>query len=376
MTSLNVLMLEDSPDDVLLIKRELTRAGFKPTLHVVQTETEYLAALTKDIDIVLADYNLPGYDAARALDAARELKTGVPFILISGTTSEEVAVEIMKRGATDYLLKDRLSRLGVAVQNALEERQVRMIAESERATAQRLLAQLDRERALNEQRNRLVQFATHELKNPLTSMMSSAEMLLNREDLPPESRRRHAEVMYEGVGRLLNMINDMLTLGRLDEGLSNVTLVRVEMDVIMAAIVDEFRIAHPHQIILCEIQPADYRIAADIKLLRQIIENLLGNAIRYSPNRQPIKIDLTRESDDLVLRVADQGIGIPPEDLPHLFEPYHRAANVGGIMGTGLGLAIVKQAVVLHDGRISVHSVPGQGTLFTVALPAIFRREG
>lgn len=377
MTSLNVLMLEDSPDDVLLIKRELTRAGFKPTLHVVQTEADYLAALTKDIDIVLADYNLPGYDAARALDAARELKSGVPFILISGTTSEEVAVEIMKRGATDYLLKDRLSRLGVAVQNALEERQVRMIAESERATAQRLLAQLDRERALNEQRNRLVQFATHELKNPLTSMMSSAEILLKRhEQLTDESRMRHAEVMYEGVGRLLNMINDMLTLGRLDEGLIDVTLVRAEFDVIMASIVDEFRIAHPDQPILCEIQPADYRIAADIKLVRQIIENLLGNAIRYSPNRQPIKIELTREGDDLVLRVADQGIGVPPEDLPHLFEPYHRAANVGGIAGTGLGLAIVKQAVVLHDGRIGVHSVPGQGTLFTVALPAIFRREG
>ncbi|MCU0465064.1 MAG: hybrid sensor histidine kinase/response regulator [Anaerolineae bacterium] len=374
MTSLNVLMLEDSPDDVLLIKRELTRAGFRPNLVVVQTEADYLAALTHDIDIVLADYNLPGYDAARALNAARELKVGVPFILISGTTSEEVAVEIMKRGATDYLLKDRLSRLGVAVQNALEERQVRMIAESERATAQRLLAQLDRERALNEQRNRLVQFATHELKNPLTSMMSSAEMLLKREDLPPESRRRHAEVVYEGVGRLLNMINDMLTLGRLDEGLIDVTLVRVELDVITAAIVDEFRIAHPHQPILCEILPADYHIAADIKLVRQIIDNLLGNAIRYSPNRQPIKVELTREGDDLVLRVADQGIGVPPEDLPHLFEPYHRAANVGGIAGTGLGLAIVKQAVVLHDGRISVHSVPGQGTLFTVALPAIFRR--
>jgi len=372
MTALTVLMLEDNPDDVLLIKRELVHAGFKPVVYVAQTEAEYLSALSSEIDIVLADHNLPGYDAVRALAAIREHNLDLPFILISGVLSEEVAVEMMKRGAADYLLKDRLSRLGVAVQNALEERRIRVAADIERAVAQRLLAQLDRERALNEQRHRLVQFATHELKNPLTSIRSSAESLLRFYDRLPEDRRlQHLEIIFSGTSRLLHMINDMLTLGRLDEGISLMTPVRLDLDVLVLGIVDQFRSTYPDQNIICNVQPADYQLDGDPTLLRQIIENILSNAVRYSPEHHPIDLSLSRDEAQLALRVADRGIGIPPEDLPNLFEPFRRASNTKDISGTGLGLAIVKQSVELHGGSISVESLMGRGTAFTVILPSI-----
>lgn len=373
MTALNVLMLEDNPDDVLLIKRELARAGFKTVVQVAQTETDYLSALSSNIDVVLSDHNLPGYDAVRALAAIRERGLDVPFILISGVLSEEIAVEMMKRGAADYLLKDRLSRLGVAVQNALDERRIRAAAEDERAKAQHLLSELDRERALNEQRNRLVQFATHELKNPLTSIRSSAESLMRLyEKLPEERRLQHLEIIFSGTSRLLEMINDLLTLGRLDEGISVMTPMRLDLDVLVLGIVDQFRHTYPEQPIYCQVIPDDYQLQGDPRLLRQIIENLLGNAVRYSPDHRPITISLHRGENFLAMKISDGGIGIRSEDLPHLFEPFRRGANAKDIPGTGLGLAIVKQSVELHDGWVSVESSPGIGTTFTVMLPSVW----
>ncbi len=370
-STLHVLMLEDNPDDVLLIKRELTRAGFRPALKVVQTETDYLGALSTDWDIVLADYNLPGYDATRALEELRERGYDVPFILISGTLSEEVAVEIMRRGATDYLLKDRLIRLGSAVNNAIEERRSRQVAARERAKAQELIHQLDRERALNEQRKRLVEFATHELKQPLTNIQSSAENLLYLYDRMSDERRRQLlEVVYANSRRMVEMIQDMLVLGRLDEGITAITPIPLELDVITLGIVDQFRNAHPDQTIVCHIDPADYHLTGDNKLIHQIIENVLSNAVRYSVEHRPIDVRLERREQILCLTVTDRGIGIPLEDQPTLFEPYHRGSNVEGIAGTGLGLAIIKRAVELHGGSIHLHSQPGHGTTLTITLPS------
>jgi PAS domain S-box-containing protein len=123
---LRLLILEDRESDVELILHELRRAGFDPDWRRVQTEAEYLANLARSLDVILADYNLPGFDAARALELLQERDLDIPFIIVSGMISEEVAVECMKRGAADYLLKDRLTRLGQAVEQAIEQRRLRV----------------------------------------------------------------------------------------------------------------------------------------------------------------------------------------------------------------------------------------------------------
>jgi signal transduction histidine kinase len=113
------------------------------------------------------------------------------------------------------------------------------------------------------------------------------------------------------------------------------------------------------------------RVEADVdpKLLRRALNNLLNNAIKYSPDDKPITVSLEVVEGEAVIRISDQGIGIPEDDLRHLFEPFHRAANVGKIQGTGLGLAIARQAIELHGGTIAVDSTVGVGTTFTVRLP-------
>ena len=120
-TPLKVLILEDRPADAALMVHELRRAGFDPMWRRVETETEYLAHLQSGLDVILADYSLPQFDALRALQLLREHGWDTPFLIVSGNIGEELAVSAMKQGAADYLLKDRLARLGPAVARALHE---------------------------------------------------------------------------------------------------------------------------------------------------------------------------------------------------------------------------------------------------------------
>ena len=134
--------------------------------------------------------------------------------------------------------------------------------------------------------------------------------------------------------------------------------------------VEEQRAVYPTQTYRIEAAPAGYTMLAEPKVLEQILNNLLGNAARYSPDKRTVEVRLSREQEMLVLSVSDQGIGIQPQDLATLFEPFKRGSNVGAIKGTGLGLSIVKQSVELHGGTIEVESTPGMGSTFTVRFPA------
>src|SRR4051812_6310854 len=122
---LRLLMLEDNPSDAKLVQYELRRCGFELDVCLTDSEEEYLARLNPDLDLVLCDFNLPQFDALRALELLHQSGVDVPFIIVSGTIGEEAAAECIKRGATDYLLKDRLSRLGQAVKLALDQRRLR-----------------------------------------------------------------------------------------------------------------------------------------------------------------------------------------------------------------------------------------------------------
>lgn len=164
---LRVLIAEDDPADVELIVRELRRAGFNIEWRVVDNEADYVSLLRPDVDLVLSDYSMPQFDGSRALDLLRERDPDLPFIIVSGTIGEDVAVSVMRQGATDYLLKDRLGRLGPAVQQALDQGRLRR--EGRRAA----LALAKSEQALKEERARLV--TAHEA---LRTSLSEKEALL------------------------------------------------------------------------------------------------------------------------------------------------------------------------------------------------------
>lgn len=232
---------------------------------------------------------------------------------------------------------------------------------------------LEQQKALNELRSRFVAMTSHEFRTPLAAILSAEELLRHYGDrLPPQERRETLDSIAGGVQRMSRMLDRVLLLGRADAQMLDFRPQEVDLRALCPKLVEEARQQHPQGSakVACRVAPELSPGLYDEKLLRHIFGNLLSNAIKYSPAGGEVHFEVKREEKETVFRVADQGIGIPPEEVPHLFESFHRASNVGDIQGTGLGLAIVKNAVDMHGGRISVDSRLGAGTAFTVRLPA------
>jgi signal transduction histidine kinase len=231
---------------------------------------------------------------------------------------------------------------------------------------------LEQQKALNELRSRFVAMTSHEFRTPLAAIMSAEELLRHYGDrLPRTERDEILDSISAGVQRMSRMMDRVLLLGKADAGMLDFQPQRIPLAPLVKQFVDEARSQHPHDRsdVKLEIGDGVDEGSYDEKLLRHIFSNLLSNAIKYSPHGGQVSFNVRRENSHTVFEVADQGIGIPPDEIGHLFESFHRASNVGAIQGTGLGLAIVKNAVEMHGGVIEVQSKLGEGTTFRVSLP-------
>ncbi|OYU43460.1 MAG: hypothetical protein CFE44_18255, partial [Burkholderiales bacterium PBB4] len=243
---------------------------------------------------------------------------------------------------------------------------------SERVRAeQNTLAALERERELNELRSRFVAMTSHEFRTPLATILSSAELLrYYGERIPATEKVEVLETIESSVHRMTRMLDRVLLLGKADAHMLEFNPRDLDLHALCLQLIDEARAQYPdsgHSVSCVFAQ--DVRSGKfDEKLLRHIFGNLLSNALKYSPAGGEVSFSCQRSQGRVLFQVVDQGIGIPTEEIPHLFESFHRASNVGDIQGTGLGLAIVKNAVQLHGGEIQVSSRMGSGTTFTVTL--------
>lgn len=228
---------------------------------------------------------------------------------------------------------------------------------------------LQKEKELNELKTRFVSMASHEFRTPLTSILSSSEILARyRKQMEDEQIDDKLNLIARQVKHLTQIVDDVLNLGRMQSGRGEFKPVPLDLNQICQEIIAEFQ-SQPNVEIIYTCQQAPIVLNLDMTLIRKIINNLISNAIKYSPSGKPIHMSLERDGDFARLQVRDEGIGIPPADLNRLFEPFHRANNVGGISGTGLGLAITKEAVERHGGSITVQSEVNTGTTFTVRIP-------
>jgi len=207
----------------------------------------------------------------------------------------------------------------------------------------------------------------------------SAEELLRHygSRLPEHEKLEILDSIAAGVKRMTSMLDRVLLLGKADAQMLEFEPHLLDLHRLCHQLVEEARTQQPDS--LCELR-LDYSAGAeeglyDEKLLRHIFSNLLSNAVKYSPLGGLVRFTVSIDQDMLVMEVADEGIGIPEDELPHLFESFHRASNVGTIQGTGLGLAIVRNAVDIHGGTIAVRSRADSGTSFIVRLPASPKRS-
>ena len=226
-----------------------------------------------------------------------------------------------------------------------------------------------------ETRNQFLSIASHELRTPLTPLLGYTGMLQQiLAEAGDERQRKLAEAIERQVVRLNTLIGTLLDVSRLQRG--QFTLERRPLDLAARAaqVVDDFRLTLPrdgarHTLTLVA-PDAPVPVLADAHRLEEVLHNLLGNAVKYSPKGGAVRVQVARQDGEAVLEVADEGIGIPAEAQAHLFEPFYRAGNVGlTASGFGLGLYIVHEIVERHGGRMEVESAEGRGTVFRVVLP-------
>lgn len=244
--------------------------------------------------------------------------------------------------------------------------------EAEIIERERVQVALEKERELRELKNRFLSMMGHELNTPLASLSLSYDMLKKYSHVSTEEENEQAlDNIHVQVGHLRDMVKDVMTLSRSEsEGL---TLEPVPLDLITYCrdVVEEYQFAHQKTHLVEFVCDEDeLRAPVDRRTLRRAFTNLLSNAVKYSPEGGTVIFSLELDGpDQAVIRVSDEGLGIPPDDMSRLFEPFHRANNVETLPGTGLGLPIAKQTIEQHGGTISVESHLGQGTTFTLFLP-------
>lgn len=244
-----------------------------------------------------------------------------------------------------------------------------------------ILNALAKEKELGDLKSRFISTTSHEFRTPLTTIMSTAE-LLEHYDWNKEEELEQLHLIQNSVQEMLQLLEDLLFIGIADAGQLRFNPEPLDLNEFCQQLVEQIQLRENLKLTSSDTQfilptasiiliNPNRRIFAcmDTKLLKQLLSNLLFNAIKYSPYGGIIQFELTCQGNEAVFQIQDQGIGIPANDLPRLFEFFHRAKNVGAIAGTGLGLAIVKQCVDLHGGEIKVNSAVGVGTTFTVTLP-------
>ena len=230
---------------------------------------------------------------------------------------------------------------------------------------------LEKERDLNNLKTRFVSTTSHEFRTPLTSILLSAEMLEHYgERWAAERKLEHLRRIQMSVKYMTGLLNDILIIGKTEAGKLEFVPAPLDLVKFCRDLVDELQVTDTaNRMLIFESEADCAQVNLDEQLLQHILNNLLSNALKYSPPGGRVQFDLTCSTDQAVFRIQDHGLGIPAEDRAHLFETFYRASNVRTIAGTGLGLAIVKRSVELHGGTIDLDSQVGVGTTVTVTLP-------
>ena len=370
-----ILHVEDDPTDFELIQATLEAAGIRTEAERIATREEFGNALDQGgHDLILSDNSLPGFDGLSALAMATERGSSAPFIFVSGTLGEETAIESLKRGATDYVLKTRLSRLVPAVRRALVE-----AAERRRLNEAESALRDSEERLRQAQKMEIVgQLAggvAHDFNNLLTPILSYCEFIRDR---------------VEATHPIRQEVDEIERAARRAEGLTRQLLSFCRRKGVEPRVLDLNDVVAEAEKMLGRLLGADAKlvclrgkslpsIKADPGQLEQILMNLVVNARDAMPAGGEIRVETScGRIDDgetgeiapgtyVLLRVSDTGHGIDPDVLPHIFDPFFTTKEPG--KGTGLGLSTVYGIVKQCSGHIEVHTQRGLGTTFTVLLP-------
>jgi signal transduction histidine kinase len=370
--SLRVLLVEDDPADRELILRQLAKDEFEISSAVAQTPEEFRQQIKLHRpDLVLADYNLGQWRGTDALEILRAEGLDIPLILVSGTVGDMVAVECIKQGVTDYVLKDSLARLPAAMRGALQDKEMR---DQRNQTLEALDRKVEELARSNRDLEQFAYVASHDLQEPLRMVAAYTQLLGERyRGKLDEQADKYIHYAVDGAQRMQSLIHDLLAfsrVGRLETELKNVNchdLVGQAMKDLQVAITESGAVVNRENL------PT---LKANGSQLKQVFQNLIGNAIKFHGSEPPlINISAQRHEANWIFSVADNGIGIPPEHAESVFTIFNRLHTRVEYPGNGIGLAICKRIIERHGGYIEVVPREGSGTIFKFTLPATIASE-
>ncbi len=368
--SLNLIHVEDSWQDCELIKIMLEATGMACEITRVETRDQLVEALLQaKCDLILSDCTLPHFHGLEALYVARAMKPDVPFIFVSGTIGEETAIKSLQNGATDYVLKDRLSRLIPAVRRALTEVE-------ERKQRHSLESQLRQARKLETIAN-LTGGLVHDFRNLLQVQKLSIDLLPLVAN-EPDKVNYIADQLHKATERGCGMVQELLVFARKTEA----HLLPVDMAAQIKEMAGTLQGSMPENVSLSLTLEEDLAsVPADLGQLHRILSNLILNARDAMPQGGQIVVSTDLIRFDLVhthswqikdvpyfrVRISDTGMGMDEATQSRIFEPFFTTKPEG--KGTGLGLPVVLGLMEVHQGFIDLDSTVGEGTTFSLFFP-------
>jgi signal transduction histidine kinase len=413
----SILLVDDDEVDRLTVKRALKKAGFSASLMEVENGQEALSQLkiqrnnlarlleshnptekfnshADTFDLILLDYRLPDINGLHLIAEIKALDINLPVIILTGQGDEEIAVEIMKAGAADYLSKAKIepNNLAKSISNAIRinkaERAVELANQRLRASNELLVLknqELKRQQQQIKLQNVKLQEAyhlkseflatmSHELRTPMNAIMGFSQLLLRQYPDPLSQQQNNLVTrIFNNSKSLLEMINEMLDFSKIEAGKLESNPEQLDLNNLIDLTVEELRsLAAQKQLnLITEINLIDNCLFQDYKFIKRTLTNLLSNAIKFTEEGEvrvkAWEIDATK----IAIAVSDTGIGIAPEDRDTIFQAFRQVDQsfTRQHSGTGLGLAITQSLVKMMGGKISLDSNLGQGSTFTVEIP-------
>jgi len=313
-------------------------------------------------DLVLIDLKMPGINGLEVLEKTKEIDPNIIAVVITGYATVESAVEAMKKEAYDFLPKPFTpDELRIIIKRGLERRKLILETES-----------LRREKKLMEEN--FITMVSHQLRSPLVAILQYFEVILG--GMVGEISGKQKEMIQKAQIRLenlMNLINDWLDVARLDSGQIVDKLKPLSLKKVIKKTLEDMQPLARENDISLELRPSpgNKNVLGDEESLKQVLSNLITNAIRYNKPKGKVVIAIKENRDFIATEVQDTGIGIAKEHLPFIFDQFYRVSRGESqkVKGTGLGLSIAKKIVDAHGGSIQVSSELGKGSTFTVLLP-------
>jgi CheY-like chemotaxis protein/two-component sensor histidine kinase len=367
LTGLKVLLVDDSKSARMIISKVLQREG----LTVLEAEDgqeayEIICKQMTEIDLLVTDLHMPKMNGDELCFKVRQeldLKS-LPIIFLTASDSQDDVLKLFKVGANDYLIKPFVK----------EELMARLQVHLQRARLnKRLHESVNELKGLNQMKDELIAVCSHDLRSPLNGIMGFTDLLVEKEYLHKEDKESLQNIKESGEF-LLSLINDILDLSKIQS-----EEVELEKEPVSLVKIAETSINAMRHMAEAKSQAFEFidntknnTVLGNSSALLRTFNNLLSNAIKFTPEHKKIAFEIGNdEKNYLKVVIQDQGIGIPEDKIPFLFDKFSKTSRsgTGGEKGTGLGMSIIKEMVVKHDGIIDVVSIEGEGTKFTITLP-------